>query len=438
LSESLSGSLLGESITQQAPHNHTKTAPSTAPSRSKILACRLKYADRGVRTSPADTARKKPHMKGWQIKATTSPQQITAESNRWPDAGILTPTGAVFGRFVLDEDKPGEIAQLENELGVTLRGVSTEVRTPRGGVQIHFGWPEGEDIRNTVGKSAGDDFEGLDVRGEGGLVMLPPSAGYSFANRLPMAEAPPELVEWAAARKKRPTAPTEVKEGRGVASLQDDVAPIPKGARHITLASILGRAHDGTRSLEELTDLAFEVNEMRCEPPIGSTGDDPLDDVVRIARSIFSKPPCRSVREADPEIEELLEGVSSYWYERRLPKGGRSKLRDIYRACLKSAAKRREARTAIVGGEELHGLAFSESTRQLSEIANTSHVSAWKNLGRLAEMGALVRIENPDGLAPTYLLLANARQINTPHQRPSPPQKRGALVWVLTLCASMS
>jgi bifunctional DNA primase/polymerase-like protein len=55
------------------------------------LRYRLRYAEKGVRTSPADVRNKKPHLKGWQEKATTNPQQIVAESNVWPEAGILTP-----------------------------------------------------------------------------------------------------------------------------------------------------------------------------------------------------------------------------------------------------------------------------------------------------------------------------------------------------------
>ena len=35
-------------------------------SRSKILKYRLRYAEKGVLTSPANTARKKPVLEGWQ------------------------------------------------------------------------------------------------------------------------------------------------------------------------------------------------------------------------------------------------------------------------------------------------------------------------------------------------------------------------------------
>ena len=61
---------------------------------------------------------------------------------------------------MLDVDSPEDLERLEKklELGTSLRGISTEVRTQRGRLQIHFLWPEGEDIRNSIGKMVRDLF----------------------------------------------------------------------------------------------------------------------------------------------------------------------------------------------------------------------------------------------------------------------------------------
>jgi hypothetical protein len=396
-----------------------KNHPTTT--RSAMLAARLAYAKKGVRTSPADTERKKPHLKGWQRKATTNPQQITAESNRWTRAGILTPTGSPDRRLVVDEDVAGELERLEEKLEIALRGTTTEVSTPSGRPHLHFSLPEGVEVPGSVGKNVKDDFEGLDVRGEGNMVLLPPTASYAFANRLPTAEAPPELIKWAQSRKKAAThgAP---RPKTAVEKTDAGDGSIPSGTRHDALASILGRAHDGTRSLEDLRALAHEVNAARCVPPIGSPGNDPISDVDRIAESIHPKPPCRTTKKADPQVEELLKRCSAWWYSELLPGGGRSKLRDVYRACTMGAAKRGEARTVEVDGEEVRGLAFSESTRQIGETVRTSNVSAWKNLKRLMDAGALVAVEKPAGMAWTFVLLppdtALAHGVNTPEQPP--------------------
>jgi hypothetical protein len=135
---------------------------TTAPSRAAILKWRLRYAEKGVSTSIADTEKKKPVLKGWQTQATTDPRRIHAEFNNrsLPDYdGILTPTGEKYGRLVLDVDSLSDLKHLEETLGVKLRGISTEVRTQRGRLQIHFLWPEGVDIRNSVGKTLKDGFE---------------------------------------------------------------------------------------------------------------------------------------------------------------------------------------------------------------------------------------------------------------------------------------
>ena len=426
-----SGSCFPRSLPEHTQNNQVP------PSRSTLLGYRLRYAEKGVRTTLADTVRKKPVLEGWQNLATTDPRKIHREYNSraLPEYdGILTPTGAKHGRWVLDVDSPEDLERLEEQLGVPLRGISTEVRTQSGNLQIHFLWPSvgEEEIPNSVGKTpkVSDGYMNLDVRGEGGLVLLPPSAGYRFANTLPTRKAPQELVEWARGRKKKkekPKAPREGLSGRSDRKpLRDwDTRGIPEripaGTRHDTLAIILGGKHNGTRSLEDLIALAQEINATRCDPPIGSPGDnDDAEDVMRIARSIHGKPPCRATQRPDHDrIEELLEEASAYWYERFIGKGGKGKLRDVYRSCHIAASRRREIRRVVVDGMEREGLAFSDSCRQLAEVANTSAMSVSRHLGTLGRMGILVKgEEGAKGLASTFVLLAPAQNCYTPHNLP--------------------
>jgi hypothetical protein len=363
------------------------------PTRSQNLRYRLRYAEKGIRTSPADVGKKKPHLKGWQDKATTDPQQIIAESNAWPAAGILTPTGEQDGRWVLDVDSLQDLARLEEALGVRVRGISTEVRTQRDHLQIHFSWPEGADIRNSVGKNVGDGFEGLDVRGQGGLALLPPSDGYSFANDLRMVGAPPVLVEWARSRKKSAAAGPEPTQGRAGSRWDQNLSDeglVLKGSRHRALIGFLGRMHDGTRGMQDLIALGHKFNSEKCSPPIGSPGDDDnASDIEKGARWVHSKPRCNPSREADPELEELLQAASDLWYAEQLRGGGRSKQRDVARACLLSASLHYEMLTVEVEGEERRVATFSDSLRQLAEVANTSHMSVKRALKDLVAVGLL-------------------------------------------------
>jgi hypothetical protein len=102
--------------------------------------------------------------------ASTDPRKIHAWWNRWPGANIGMPTGKRSGVFVLDVDDLGALAELEAEIGKL--PATWTVRTPSGGLHLYFRHVEG------VTNSPGALPDGIDVRGEGGYVLVPPSSGY--------------------------------------------------------------------------------------------------------------------------------------------------------------------------------------------------------------------------------------------------------------------
>jgi hypothetical protein len=86
---------------------------------------------------------------------------------------IGMPTGAGSGRWVVDIDvnnKPGlaSLAALEQQHGKLPPTLTA--RTPSGGQHRYFRW-NGVDIRNSEGQIA----DGIDVRADGGYVIVPPS-----------------------------------------------------------------------------------------------------------------------------------------------------------------------------------------------------------------------------------------------------------------------
>ena len=110
------------------------------------------------------------------LDATTDEATISRWWARWPHAGIATPTGPNW--FVLDDDTNGEaIAQLEAEHGPLPPTV--EVVTPRPGLHLY--------LLGSVTNSDSALPDGLNVRGIGGYVLLPPSphenGGLRVANR---------------------------------------------------------------------------------------------------------------------------------------------------------------------------------------------------------------------------------------------------------------
>ncbi len=297
-----------------------------------MLRYRLGYAKKGVPTSPADTEKKKPVLKGWQKKATTDQSRIHGEHNSkaLPSYdGLLTPTGRGYGRrgrWVLDVDDPNDLDRLEAELGVELRGRSSEVLSPRPGhFQIHWLWPTDEaKILLSVGKKVEDGFEGLDVRGEGGLAMLPPSrspkGGYRFGNDLPTVEAPSKLVEWATSRNRKAERPRRRVATKTRSTAPQESGKIAEGSRNAELTSICGRLHDGTRDLDQLIEALLATNEERCDPPQEE------GEVEKIARWVHKQPPRRPEKKA--KLPELIEVLSNRWYERERKKlGGKNEVR---------------------------------------------------------------------------------------------------------------
>jgi hypothetical protein len=166
--------------------------PRKFPDVTRSLRNALRYAERGWPIMPlwsrygdecgcgdADCKSQGKHPIGHLVPngfkdASTDRKTIGRWWHEYPDAGIGMPTGAKSGMIVIDIDskkgRDGTIA-----LG-KLRQLSPlpETRTaltPSGGQHLYFKNPGG--IRSSTDKLG----VGLDVRGDGGYVVLPPSYG---------------------------------------------------------------------------------------------------------------------------------------------------------------------------------------------------------------------------------------------------------------------
>ena len=131
----------------------------------------VRYALRQVAVFPLSPGSKCP-MKGSHglRDATNDPDATRARWQRTPRANIGAATGSRSKFWVLDVDLPDgpeNLAALEAEHGPL--PVTVEASTPRGG--RHLYWRHVEGIRNSAGRIG----TGLDVRGEGGSIVLPPS-----------------------------------------------------------------------------------------------------------------------------------------------------------------------------------------------------------------------------------------------------------------------
>lgn len=123
--------------------------------------------------------------------ATTDPERIRRWWRLWPEANIGIPTGERTGLLVLDEDPRHGGDESMNLLTKTHGDLprTKTTRTGGGGRQIFFIYPPGYVIRNATNNPA----PGLDIRGEGGYIVAPPSrttGAYEALDRSPPADTP--------------------------------------------------------------------------------------------------------------------------------------------------------------------------------------------------------------------------------------------------------
>jgi hypothetical protein len=337
-----SGSLLGGTTPPQEQNEASLRRPprmnteyhSTQPQRTIKHRAALRFGAK-VPVFPCK-ADKTPYTTNGHLDATTDRARIHAWWNRYPGANPAMPTGERSGVFVLDVDADkwgfGSLEALEEEHG-KLPPTFT-VKTGSGGLHHYFRLPADVEIRNSAGKLG----RGVDVRGEGGYVLLPSSTTegtYEVLENPGIADAPAWLV--ALLREPSVSEISDHRQRRSAVSATAEGPPILEGERDNTLASIAGKLHDGTRTLTDLEAELLEINEARCVPPL------PERQVLKVARSIYRRTPCKpGAPEPDPETLEALDDVeAAMWGREWRGMGGKSE-RDAVISLIKQARRHGE------------------------------------------------------------------------------------------------
>jgi hypothetical protein len=210
---------------------------------------------------------------------------------QWPAANIAIATGDLSGIFVLDVDgEHGEqsLRNLEQRLGQLPPTV--EVITGSGGRHIYFRLPEfpgAPIIRNSASKIG----VGLDIRGNKGYVIAPPSLHESgrryqwsvdSADRI--VEAPGWLIGLIA-----PSSGIAQLDGRRSAEHWVRIAAegVDEGARNTTLASLTGHLLRHNVDVEVVAELVLAWNSTRCRPPLSER--ECLRTIESIAKSDIAR-----------------------------------------------------------------------------------------------------------------------------------------------------
>ncbi len=215
-------------------------------------------------------------------EATYDPAALKEWFQRWPSANLGIPTGVASGFVVLDVDpRPGgreSLLELEQEHGKLPDTV--EATTGGGGRHFMFRTPNGV-LKNSVGR-VGD---GLDIRGDGGYVVVAPSNHHSGGSyqwvkdrapgNLPLADMPNWLL---------------AKARRGSSIVQprlENERRIPTGQRNSTLASIAMGFRWRGMGRDVIAVALQAINHSQCDPPLEST------EVEQIAKSISRYDPSK-------------------------------------------------------------------------------------------------------------------------------------------------
>lgn len=205
-------------------------------------------------------------------------EEIQRWFRSWPDAGVAVVTGSVSGLVVVDVDPrhggDASLRALERAHGAL--PVTVEAITGGGGRHLYFAHP-GRTVRNQVAVAPG-----IDLRGDGGYVVAPPSVHPSgqryawVAGRTPEETTLALLPAWllhevdAAGRVGHPPGYWRDLVRRGVG----------EGERNNTIASLTGHLLWHGVQPEVALELLLCWNRVRCRPPL------PDDEVARTVESI--------------------------------------------------------------------------------------------------------------------------------------------------------
>lgn len=239
-------------------------------------AAALAYARRGWAVLPLNG--KRPYLGTHGLsEATTDVTQIRRWWKRWPDANVGIACSSEHGPIVLDVDGPSGARLVDVLLLPTTRAAKT------GSGKMHYYFDPLED-RTPVPRTIKVKRDGLkydlDVLGDGGYVIAPPSVNpetgrpYRWANKARLASLPRVVLQLVHVSRNGSKAPA---------------APLPpivhEGERDTLLTSLAGSMRRRGASEDAILAALREENATRVVPPLEDR------QLKKIAKSIASKAP---------------------------------------------------------------------------------------------------------------------------------------------------
>ena len=250
---------------------------SGASSSGLLMKAALDYGRLGWSVIPIEPRGKRPLVR-WEVyeHRRSEATEIADWFRRWPDANIAIVTGVVSRLVVLDVDPRHDgtagLQQLARRHGAIVETI--EAHTGGGGRHLYFAHP-GDILHNRVGLASG-----VDLRGDGGYVVAPPSVHASGEPYRWVRS--PEVCRLAAL-------PAWVAEGTGPRDRRDHSLDhwrrllqegVAEGQRNDSIASLAGHLLWHGVDVAVATELLLTWNAARCQPPLEP------EEVVRTVASI--------------------------------------------------------------------------------------------------------------------------------------------------------
>ena len=225
-----------------------------------------RYLARGWSLLPLRSHDKRP-LVAWEPLQSSHPsaEQVADWFGRWPDANIGIVTGEISNLIVLDIDpKHGgdaSLDRLERQFGQL--PATIEVTTGGGGHHFYFAHPGGL-IRSRTGLA-----QGVDLRGDGGYIVAPPSIHPSGHPYLWAVGHSPEDVALAALPRWILLESGGIRARRTPSDWRRLVREgVPEGQRNSSIAALTGHLLRHQVDPEVVLELLLSWNRMRCRPPL--------------------------------------------------------------------------------------------------------------------------------------------------------------------------
>lgn len=229
---------------------------------SQFCEAAMRYAKLGLCVIPLHVREKKPMFANWPEVATTDQSLISRWWHQTPQANVGIATGKKSGIFVLDVDpeKGGRESYEDLVLKYGRFPDTWQQITGSKGFHLFFRYPAFP-VHNAAGI-----LPGIDIRGDGGQVVAPPSihpvtgAAYEWdgldeIEQTHIAEAPHWLLDLLQSKSTSHSQHLPVAE------------KINKGVQHYTLLALAGMMRRLGLNENEILPTVLEVNRNRCEQP---------------------------------------------------------------------------------------------------------------------------------------------------------------------------